>query len=38
MDAEIKVPSAENYGLAVVFSLKPGVGQNIAVLASPAVM
>ena len=29
-DTDIKVPSAENAGLSKVLSLKPGVGQSIA--------
>ena len=35
-DAEIKVLSVENPGLSKVFSVKPGIGQNIAMHASPA--
>ena len=35
-DTEIRVPSAENPELSkVILSLKPGVGQNIALCASP---
>ena len=34
-DAEISVPSVENPELTNVLPLKPGVGQNIAVHASP---
>ena len=34
-DAQIKVPSAENLELSCVLALKPGVGQNIAMHASP---
>ena len=34
-DSEIKVPSVENPELTNCLSLKPGVGQNIAMHASP---
>ena len=36
-DAEIKVPSVENQELANVIRLRKGVGQNIAMHASPSV-
>ena len=35
MDAETKVPSAENPGLSQIFSFKPDAGQNVALLAVP---
>ena len=38
MDAEVKVPSAENTELSVVLSFGPGVDQNILIHASPAAL
>ena len=35
MDAEVKVPSAANPGLLKGFSFQPGVGQDMALHASP---